>query len=417
MLEDYADVMKNTPGRTKAAEHHIRTGEACPVRLPPYRLPHAYRETVKQEIQEMLDQGLIEPSSSEWSSPVVLVRKKDGSVRLCVDYRRLNGVSESDAYPMPRIDELIDKLGKSSFISTIDLTRGYWQVPVAKEDRHKTAFATPYGFYQFNVMPFGLQGAPATFQRLMDQVLQGLEEFSAAYLDDVVIYSETWEEHLEHVRRVLQKLREAGLTVKMKKCQFGMSHCLYLGHMVGSGDVRPEPTKVLAVKAFPVPTTKKQVRVFLGLTGYYRRFIPDYATVAAPLTDLTKKEARNRVIWTTKCANAFQRLKDTLCSAPVLRRPDFKQPFILQTDASERGVGAVLSQHDDMGQEHPVAFFSRKLLPREERYSTIEKECLAIKLGVQAFKAYLLGRSFHVLTDHRALVWLNRLKDNNARLT
>ena len=188
---------------------------------------------------------------------------------------------------MPRIDDLIDRLGTSQFISTIDLTRGYWQVPVAEENQAKTAFTTPFGLYQFKVMAFGLHGAPATFQRLMDQVVRGLDDFSAAYLDDLVIYSETWEDHLQHLHQILQRLQDAVLTAKAKKCQFGMAHCVYVGHIVGSGTVHPEPTKVQAVREFPTPSTNKQVRAFLGLTGYYRRFIPDYASIAVPLTDLT----------------------------------------------------------------------------------------------------------------------------------
>ena len=192
---------------------------------------------------------------------------------------------------------------------------------------------------------------------------------------------------------------------------------MYLGHIVGSGEVYPEPAKILAVKSFAVPQTKKQVRVFLGLTGYYRRFIPDYTSIAAPLTDLTKKAAPARVVWSSKCMAAFQKLKDLLCTAPILQSPNFGSLFVLQTDASHRGVGAVLCQRDDNDQDHPVAYFSRKLLPREERYSTVEKECLAIKLGIQAFKVYLLGKPFEIETDHRTLVWLDRLKDNNTRLT
>ena len=201
LLEDFADVFQNEPGRTSVIEHHIETGLAQPVRLPPYRLPHAYRDAVK-ELWEMLSSGIIEPSTSEWSAPIVLVKKKDGSMRLCVDYRRLNQVWRSDAYPMPRVDDLIDRVGKSTYISTLDLTRGYWQVPVAEVDRPKTAFATPFGLYQFNTMPFGLQGAPATFQTLMDCVIRGLE-FVAAYLDDLSVFSESWEDHLIHIRSVL----------------------------------------------------------------------------------------------------------------------------------------------------------------------------------------------------------------------
>ena len=313
----------------------------------------------------MLENGIIEPSCSEWSSPIVLVKKKDGSLRLCVDYRKLNQVSQMDAYPMPRVDELIDHVGRAKFILTLDLTRGYWQVPVATDDRPKTAFTTPFGLFQFNVMPFGLQGAPATFQRLMDQVIRGLGEFLAAYLDDLIVFSETWTEHLQHIRAILQRLREAGLTAKAKKCKFGTDHCVHLGHIVGGGTVYPESAKLQAVRDFPTPQTKKQVRVFLGLTGYYRRFIPDYASTAAPLTDLTRKSAPVRVVWSPNCDHAFQQLKDSLCTAPILRSPDFTRPFVLQTDASDRGVGAVLSQLDDEGQEHPVAYFSKKLLPRE----------------------------------------------------
>ena len=417
LLHSFADVLKDTPGRTGMMQHPIETKDGQAVRLPPYRLPHAYRDTVRKEIDDMLEQGIIEPSTSAWSSPIVLVNKKDGSLRLCVDYRRLNEKSMVDAYPMPRIDDLIDRLGKAKFVTTLDLTKGYWQVPVVDGDRAKTAFTTPFGLYQFNVMPFGLQGAPATFQRLMDGVLRDLDQFSAAYLDDVIIFSETWEDHMLHLTTVFQRLREAGLTVKAKKCQFGMSHCVYLGHIVGNGTVRPEESKLAAVKSFPQPQTKKQVRTFLGLTGYYRRFIPDFSAVAAPLTDLTKKASPNAVVWTDSCKVAFLTLKEKMCEYPILRNPDFGKPFILQTDASDRGVGAVLSQANEIGEEHPIAYFSKKLLPREQKYSTVEKECLAIKLATHAFRVYLLGRPFEIQTDHRSLVWLDRLKENNARLT
>ena len=417
LFKEFADVLQNRPGRTEVVEHQIETGAAKPVRLPPYRLPQAYRETVQRELKAMLAEGIIEPSTSEWAAPIVLVPKKDGSLRLCVDYRRLNGVTQSDAYPMPRVDELIDRLGGAKFITTLDLTRGYWQVPVAEADRHKTAFTTPFGLHQFKVMPFGLQGAPATFQRMMDRLVDGCDAFTAAYLDDLVIHSSTWEEHLQHIKSVFGRLRATGLTAKPGKCQFGMKDFGYLGHVVGSGVVRPGVDKVQAVQSFAVPKTKRQVREFLGLTDYYRKFIPEYASVAVALTDLTKKTAPNQISWNPECDRAFQQLKLLLCSSPVLRSPDFSRPFILQTDASDRGIGAVLSQTDQDGDDHPVAYYSRKLLPREQRYSTIEKECLAIKLATHAFRVYLLGRPFMIQTDHRALEWLDRLKENNSRLT
>ena len=418
LLGKFCTLFSNRPGRTSLMEHDLQTGTARPVKLAPYRIPQAYQETVKQEIRDMLQAGIIEPSNSEWGAPLVLAKKKDVSLRLCVDFRRLNSVSKLDAYPMPRIDDLIDLLGKAKYISTLDLTRGYWQVPLAEEARHKTAFVAPFGLYQFNVMPFGLKGAPATIQRLMDGVIRGLDDLCAAYLDDVIIFSSSWEEHLKHLSIVFARLREAGLTVKPAKCTLGAATCTYLGHMVGNGAVCTEPSKLQAVADFPRPRTKTQVREFLGLTGYYRRFIPNYATLATPLTDLTKKSAPTQVQWTDKCGHAFGKLKERLCSDPVLGSPDFTRPFILQTDASERGVGAVLSQRSaEQGEEHLIAFFSRKLLPREEKYSTIEKECLAIKLAMHAFRTYLVGRHFTVETDHRSLVWLDKLKDSNSRLT
>ena len=228
VLEEFDDTLQNTPGRTTLAEHRIDIDPTHPIRLLPYRLPQAYRALVKEELKDMEASGVIEPSVSEWAAPIVLVKKKDGSLCFCVDYRKLNGVARSDAYPMPRVDELIDRLGNASFITTLDLTRGYWQVPVEEKSRPLTAFATPFGLYQFRMIPFGLSGAPATFQRLMDRVLRGLESYSAAYLDDVVIHSTSWKEHLMHIRAVLDRLRKAGLTAKPRKCQFGMQQCSYL---------------------------------------------------------------------------------------------------------------------------------------------------------------------------------------------
>ena len=417
LLEQYKDTLQDKPGRTLAAEHVIDTGTAKPVKLPPYRLPYAYRDQVQKELKEMVKDGIATTSNSEWAAPIVLVTKKDGGIQFCVDYRRLNAVSAADCYPMPRVDELIDRLGTAKYISTLDLSRGYWQVPMSAESRKKTSFVTPFGQFEFNVMPFGLHGAPSTFQRMMDQVLQGLETWSAAYIDDVVVQGATWSEHITALAAVLKRLQEAGLTAKPSKCHFGMDECTYLGHIVGNGHVRPEKGKVAAVEAFPVPKTKKDVRAFLGLTGYYRKFIPEYATIAAPLTELTKKEQPNCLAWSSGCAEAFEALKRHLCTSPVLKCPNFERPFVLQTDASDWGVGAVLSQKDDDDNEHPVAYFSKKLLPRERRYSTIEKECLAIKLATHAFRVYLLGKPFTVQTDHHALEWLDRLKEDNARLT
>ena len=267
LLEKYQDVFSNKPGRTNRMEHHIETQASRPVRLPPYRLPHAYRETVEKELKEMEECGIIEPSFSEWASPIFVIKKKDGTLRLCVDYHRLNSASEREAYPMTRIDDLIDRVGNPRFISTIDLTRGNWQMPVAPKDQHKTAFVTRFGLYQFKVLPFGLGGAPASFQRLMDRLINGYQDFAAAYLDDLVIFSSSWEDHLRHLTNVLKCLKEAGLTAKPSKCQFAMKQCVYLGHIVGNGIIQPESTKLKAVHKFPVPKTKKPSYVSQDITN------------------------------------------------------------------------------------------------------------------------------------------------------
>ena len=314
LLRQYEDVLTRIPGCTNLAQHTIETGDSRPIRLPPYRLPHAYRDAVRRELEEMQEQGVIEPASSEWAAPIVVVRKKDNSIRLCVDYRRLNTVSCVDAYPMPRIDDLIDLIGQARYISTLDLTKGYWQVPVAEADRAKTGFTSPFGLFVFRRMPFGLQGAPATFQRMMDHFLEGMREFTGAYLDDLIVFSRSWTEHLQHVNTVLNRLRAAGLTAKPKKCQFGMAECVYLGHVVGGGKVQVEESKVDAIRGIATPQTKKEVRAFLGLTGYYRKFIPNYASTATPLTDLTRKTEPNRVNWTADCAKWPSQSSSSYCA-------------------------------------------------------------------------------------------------------
>lgn len=404
------------PGRTFVIEHTIRLKDTRPFRQRPYRVPQKLVEQLQKEIEAMLQLGVIEPSNSEWCSPVVIVYKKDGTLRICIDFRKLNSVSEFDAYPMPRIDELLERIGSARYITTLDLCKGYWQVPLDPSSRPYTAFRTPAGLFQFTVMPFGLHGAPATFQRLMDKVLQGCEECSAAYLDDVVIYSRTWEEHLSHLRKVLGKIQSAGLTLNLKKCEWAREEVRYLGYRLGQGKVRPQVDKVEAIRDCPRPRTKKEVRSFLGLAGWYRRFVPQFATIATPLTALTTKDQRNPVIWTKQCETAFQSLKECLCSSPVLRSPDFTSRFLVQVDASAVGIGAVLAQGDP-GEEQPILYLSRKLLPREVKYSVVEKEGLAIKWALESLRYYLLGREFDLETDHRALTWIHSMKDHNCRLT
>ena len=416
LLQEHRPVFATEPGYTNLIEHPILTMPGKKVKLRPYRVPEARKEAIKEEVKKMLEAGIIEESRSEWCSPIVLVPKPDGTVRFCNDFRQLNSISQFDAYPMPRVDELIERLGTARFISTLDLTKGYWQVPLTPEAKEKTAFATPDGLFQYRRLPFGLHGAPATFQRLMDRVLRPHQKYAAAYLDDIVIHGEEWGAHLAQLEAVFQALQEAGLTANPKKCRLGLRDANYLGFTIGRGCVKPQVGKVEAIYEWPRPQTKRQVRVFLGLASYYRRFVPHFSSLAGPLTELTRNQQPDRVKWTTEVERAFQALKDALCSDPVLVTPDFSLPMVLQTDASETGVGAVLAQLRG-GEEHPITFISRKLLPREKNYSTVEKECLAIKWAVEKLKYYLLGRQFTLVTDHAPLVWMARNKDTNARVT
>uniref|UniRef100_A0A8C5QKE1 ribonuclease H n=1 Tax=Leptobrachium leishanense TaxID=445787 RepID=A0A8C5QKE1_9ANUR len=371
---------------------------------------------MRAEIREMLELGVIEPSASPWASPVVLVPKKDGTTRFCVDYRRINDCTITDAYPMPRVDELLDQISGGHFLTTVDLCKGYWQIPLAEEATPKSAFITPFGLYQFRVMPFGMKNAPATFQRLIDRLLDGLQGFACAYLDDIAIYSQTWEEHLEHVGTVLGRIRDANLTLKPEKCKVGMAEVQYLGHRVGCGIQRPEPAKIEAILDWPTPVTKTQVLAFLGTAGYYRKFVPHYSDLAKPLTDLTKKSLPRQVLWSPECEQAFRQLKAALTQVPLLAAPNYNKCFIVHTDASMFGLGAVLSQVGDDGGDHPVAFISRKLLPREVGYAAVEKECLALVWALRKLQPYVYGRSFTVMTDHNPLVWLNRVAGENGRL-
>ena len=410
------DRFSELPGRTHVIHHDIYTAPGQIVRQRPYRVPQARRTAIKQEVESMLKLKVIEESNSPWSSPIVLVPKPDGSLRFCNDFRKLNEVSRFDAYPMPRVDELIERLGPARFVSTLDLTKGYWQVPLTERAKPKTAFATTEGLFQYTVLPFGVHGAPATFQRLMDKVLRPHRDFAAAYLDDIVIHSTTWEAHIQHLEAVLGALRRAGLTANAKKCRIGLTETDYLGFTVGRGCVKPQAQKVERIRNWPRPVTKKNIKSFVGLVAYYSHFINNFSMIAAPLYDLTRRNLPHHVTWTAEAEKAFSLLKQALCEEPVLVAPDFNKPFILQTDASGTGVGAVLSQV--VGEsEHPVMYISRKLLKHEKNYATVEKAALAVKWAIHHLRYYLWGRKFTVVTDHAPLKWMARNKDKNDRIT
>ena len=416
LLQRNADVFSELPGRTHLMEHDMPTTPGKVVRLRPYRIPESRRAAIKEEVGMMLRLGIIEESHSPWSSPIVLVPKPDGTIRFCNDFRKVNEITDFDSYPMARIDELLLRLGPARFISTLDLTKGYWQIPLSASARPKTAFSTPEGLFQYTVLPFGLHGAPATFQRLMDRVLRPHQDYASAYLDDIVIHSATFGQHLTHLEKVFAALRSAGLTANAKKCRLGLAETNYLGYTVGHGCVKPQAQKVEKIRDWPQPRTKKQVKSFLGLLSYYQKFIKNYSTIAAPLYDLTRQRNPNTVRWTPETQAAFDTLKAILCEEPVLISPDFNKPFVLHTDASATGLGAVLAQIVD-GDEHPVTYISRKLLKHERNYATVEKECLAIKWAVHHLRYYLWGRSFTLATDHAPLRWMATNKDKNDRVT
>ena len=418
VLTSYADVFSSCPtdiGHTNLITHTIPTkSDAAPVKQRPRRLGAEKEKEVDKQIEELQQQGLIEPSHSAWSSPVVMVKKRDGSWRFCIDYRKLNELTIKDAYPLPRIDDSLDALSGSQYFSTLDLVSGYWQVALDSEAREKSAFVTRNGLWQWRVLPFGLTSAPSTFERLMERVLRGLHwKNLLIYLDDVVIFSRDIESHLDRLEEVLKRFRAAGLKLKPSKCELFQTHVKYLGHIVSGQGVSTDPEKVKAVSEWPRPTTVTHVRAFLGLTGYYRRFITNYADIARPLHKLTNKAITFE--WGVAAEAAFNKLKQKLIEAPILGYPDPNLPYIVDTDASDEASGAVLSQIQN-GMEKPIAYFSKTFSNEEKNYCVTRRELLAVVKALKQFRPYLYGREFKLRTDHESLTWMLRLKDPRGQV-
>ena len=404
-------------GCTAVVQHHINTQGHHPIKQQMRRTPFVQREQIAQMTQRMQEQGIVKPSTSPWSSPIVLVPKKDGTLRFCVDYRRLNSITKKDVYPLPRIDDILDTLGGCKYFSTLDLSSGYWQIEMDKESAEKTAFSTHRGLFEFTRMPFGLCNGPATFQRLMEIVLAGLQwECCVVYVDDILVCSETLEDHVAHLRQVFDRLRQGGLKLKPSKCTFLCDKVVFLGHVISADGISPDPAKTEKVRDFPVPSDVGGVRQFLGLASYYRRFVPSFSKIAAPLNALTKKSVSFN--WSEECQVAFDKLKDLLCSAPVLAYPMFgpQQQFIVETDASILGLGAVLSQKQDGSQAHPIAYASRSLHTHERNYGITELETLALVWAVRLFRPYLLGHKTIVFTDHSACTSLLKAPHPSPKL-
>jgi transposase InsO family protein len=371
---------------------------------------------IQSQIQKLLDNEIIRPSISPYSSPVWIVPKKlDASGkkkwRLVIDYRKLNEKTVEDKYPLPRIDEILDNLGKCTYFTTLDLAQGFHQIEMSTESIEKTAFSVNNGHYEYVRMPFGLKNAPSTFQRVMDNVLREyLHKSCFVYMDDVVIFSKSLHEHLVHIKQIFNKLKEFNLKVQLDKSEFLCKEVAFLGHVITPDGIKPNPSKIEAVQKYPLPKTTKKIKAFLGLVGYYRRFLLNFAKVVSPFTKCLKKGAK---IDTNDASylEAFHKCKELLTNAPVLAYPDFTKTFNLTTDASNIAIGSVLSQSN-----RPIAFYSRTLNSAEKNYSTIERELLAIVESTKHFRPYLYGKHFEIETDHKPLVWLFSLKDPNSRL-
>ncbi|XP_048448087.1 uncharacterized protein LOC103926898 [Pyrus x bretschneideri] len=377
--------------------------------LTPYRMAPAELRELKVQLQELVDKGFIQPSTSPWGAPVLFVRKKDGTLRLCIDYRQLNRVTIKNRYPLPRIDDLFDQLRGACVFSKIDLRSGYYQLKINRNDVPKTAFRTRYGHYEFLVMPFGLTNAPAAFMDLMNRVFQPyLDRFVIVFIDDILVYSKSKAEHVRHLTLVLKRLREHQLYAKFSKCQFWLNQVAFLGHVISAQGVLVDPQKVAAVENWEQPRTVTEVRSFLGLAGYYRRFVKDFSVIALPLTRLTRKDVKFE--WDDRCEQSFQQLKRCLTQAPVLALPDDNGDFEVYSDASLNGLGCVLMQHGRV-----IAYASRQLKPHELNYPTHDLELAAIVFALKLWRHYLYGEKCRIFTDHKSLQYLFTQKELNLR--
>ena len=409
ILQDFEDVFpKDLPVGLPPAREVDHRIDLVPGSEPPHRAPYRMSpqglDELRKQLRELTEKGYIRPSVSPFGAPVLFVPKKDGGVRMCVDYRALNKVTVHNRYPLPRIDELLDRLQGASYFTKIDLRSGYYQIRMHPESVQKTAFRTRYGHFEFLVLPFGLTNAPATFMHLMHQIFrEQLDQFIVIFLDDILIYSKNLQDHVDHVRRTLQILREHRLYAKVSKCAFFRHEVEYLGHVVTAAGIHPDESKVQAVSDWKIPESVHDIRSFLGLAGYYRRFIPQFARIAAPLTELTKKTVPWR--WSLREGEAFNALKKALLSAPVLKLADADKEYMVTCDASDYAVGAVLSQQYADG-EHPVAYESRKMNSAESNYPTHERELLAVIHALRTWRHYLAGQKFTVVTDHYSLQYL-----------
>ena len=415
VITQYREVFPDVPSKTNLIEHDVDVGDSAPIKQHPYRVSPIRKELLDKEVQYMLKNDIIEESQSNWSSPCILVPKHDGGFRFCTDFRKVNDKTKSDSFPIPRIADCIDQIGNAKFVSTFDMLKGYWQVPLTQRAREISAFVTPSGLYQYKVMPFGMKNAPATFQRMVNKLVRDIDGCEG-YIDDVVIFSDNWSDHIRQIKHFFQIMREAKLTINLMKSEFGKATVKYLGHIVGQGQVRPLDAKIQTIVKYPIPTSRKELARFLGMAGYYRNFCLNFSDIAAPLTNLLSKKVK--FVWTDDCQLAFDKVKLLLQKSPVLKSPDYEKPFKLIIDSSDVGTGSVLVQEASDGLDHPVSYFSKKFLKYQKNYSVVEKETLGLVLALEHFDVYLGSTPFKikVYTDHNPLTFLKTMKNKNQRL-
>ncbi|CAI7783315.1 unnamed protein product, partial [Closterium sp. NIES-53] len=409
LLEEFKDVLPDDlpdqlpPYRTH--QHEIIEEPGSKPTFPaPYRFSPTELADMKKQIEYLLDKGLIRPSTSPYGAPVLFTPKPDGSLRMCIDYRALNKQTIKNKYPIPRIDNLLDQLRGATVFSKLDLRSGYWQIRMADNSIHKTVFRTRYGSYEYLVMPFGLTNAPATFQAEMNHILRPLlDECVVVYLDDILIYSRDMKQHIKHLRRVFEILRREKFYVKLSKSEFALKKVQFLGHMVSTQGVHVDPKKIKSVRTWKTPENVKDLQQFLGFANYYNRFVPQYAKIATPLTNLLKKNTLFK--WEDVHQQAMEQLKTALTSAPVLILPHPEKDYVIEADASDQAVGAVLMQDQGKGLQ-PIAYLSKKLLGAELNYPIHDKEALVIITSFKTWRCYLEGRKTTVYTDHCSLKYL-----------
>jgi hypothetical protein len=412
LIKKFNTISTETLGCTNWFSCELKV-EGPPIAQKPYKVSPFKSEVIKKHVNRMLQMGAIRPSDSEWASPVTLSKEGD-EFRFCLDYRQLNKRCKSDPYPVPRIDSLLHRLGDACFISKIDLRKAYWQIPMHENSIKYTAFICDEGKFEWVRLPFGLKVAPSLFQRCINTVLKDARgRFAEAYLDDIIVFSSNWEEHLEHLEYIFDRLRQVGFTINTEKCSFGKTTVNYLGFIITPEWIKTDPEKTAAVRNWPISKSPKKVKRFLGLCGWYRHYIPNFSSIAEPLNRLLKKNIP--FTWSESQQSSLDKLKNEICDSVVLAYPDFTRPFILRTDSSDFAVGAVLAQKELDGHERPIAFASRSLSQTERNYHATEKECLAIVWALKKFEHYLDGQQFSLETENRALTWLNSMRDVNSK--